>query len=87
MPYVNLFGEPVDLSKLKKTVYKERAYPAPPGTGPADKTCRDCKNYTRVEYSKAYLKCGLMRSSWTGGPGTDIKASAPACRKYEPAKP
>ena len=31
-----------------------------------------------------YRKCLLMRAHWTHGPGTDIKASYPACKHWEP---
>ena len=53
------------------------------GTGPAGETCKTCKHYTLRQFAKAYRKCGLMRQHWTGGPGTDIKASDPACKKWE----
>lgn len=60
-------------------------YAAPPGTGPAGETCRTCRHYTRKRMSKVYRKCGLMAQHWTNGYGTDIKASAPACRRWEAA--
>lgn len=60
------------------------AYPAPPGTGPEGKTCRDCANYSRAEgASKTFPKCELMRPVWTHSYGTDIKARAPACAKFQ----
>lgn len=60
-----------------------KATPAPPGTGPAGKTCRDCRHYCRVQHHDYfYLKCGMMESEWTHGKGTDIKASFPACRHF-----
>jgi hypothetical protein len=65
---------------------KLRATPAKPGTGPEGETCKTCKHYCRVHYhDKVYLKCGLMRAEWSHGPGTDIKASYPACKEW--AKP
>ncbi len=54
------------------------------GTGPAGATCNICANYRRVKYhGKIFLKCGLMETSWTHGPGSDIKAKWPACSYYE----
>lgn len=54
-----------------------------PGTGPAGETCKTCEHYVIRRYSKTYRKCGLMRAQWTAGPGTDIRASDPACKKWE----
>lgn len=64
---------------------KNSGYAAPPGTGPANETCRSCKHYTYNETrtTRTYRKCNLMRTIWTHGPGTDIKASSPACSKWE----
>lgn len=56
-----------------------------PGTGPAGETCKTCKHYYVKQMSKSYRKCGLMQEFWTGGPGTDIRASDPACKKWEGA--
>lgn len=60
-----------------------RGYAAPPGTGPTGETCKSCVHIARIRMAKTYLKCELRRSSWTGGGGTDIRASAPACRHWE----
>lgn len=59
---------------------------AKPGTGPFGETCKTCAHYvvTRPGAGK-YRKCGLMRQHWTGGPGTDIKASYPACKFWASA--
>ena len=76
----DLFGEPITATPAKR--FAARGYAAPPGTGPAGKTCRDCDNYARRRSAKTYLKCWLMRDVWTGGPGTDIKAKSPACRFF-----
>ena len=81
MNQTELFGEPA-----KKVLPKPGTggYAAKPGTGPEGKTCRDCRHYCRRgNGSKTYLKCGLMRDQWTGGPGTDIKAGAAACHYFE----
>jgi hypothetical protein len=62
---------------------KGNGYAAQPGTGPAGKTCRQCRYFTHVHKASVYRKCLRMRAQWTGGPGTDIKASAPACLHFE----
>lgn len=33
--------------------------------------------------SKAFYKCDLARSIWTGGPGSDIKLKDAACSGWE----
>jgi hypothetical protein len=84
---MNLFGEqvteprPEPKSKRKPTVPKGYAWA--PGSGPAGETCKTCRHYSIRRLGGTYRKCGLMRAVWTGGPGTDIKASAPACKKWE----
>lgn len=76
---LDLFGHPT-----RPTLYKHPgAYPEPPGTGPDGKACRDCQSYSLVQGGKRmHRKCKLMRAHWTHGPGTDIKASSPACRLF-----
>jgi hypothetical protein len=69
-------------TKPRRKPTKANGYAWKPGTGPAGETCKTCAHYTRVQHAKVYLKCGLMRSVWTNGPGTDIKASSPACEKW-----
>ncbi len=63
---------------------RKTGYAATPGSGPAGKNCKQCEHYfiTSMQTAKAYRKCGLMRAAWTHGPGTDIKASAPACAAF-----
>lgn len=57
--------------------------PAPVGSGPEGQTCRTCCHYTRSQPGAGvYLKCALMRAHWASGPGTDIKASWPACSSW-----
>ena len=68
------------VARLKQ---KKTGHAWKPGTGPEGETCKSCRHYTIRMYAKAYRKCGLMRDQWTGGPGTDIKASDPACKKWE----
>ena len=61
-------------------------YAGKPGGGPDGETCKTCEHYSRVHHhDKVYRKCGLMREFWTNGPGTDILAKAPACRRWEKA--
>lgn len=67
--------------RLKKGGYADH-----PGTGPEGETCKSCQHLARVEYANVYLKCALMRAKWTGGGGTDVKARAPACSKWESRK-
>lgn len=47
------------------------------------KTCRSCQHLVRVSYGKTFYKCGLIRSQWTHGVGTDIRLKDPACDKFE----
>jgi hypothetical protein len=64
---------------------KNSGYAAPPGTGPAGETCKSCKHLFRKRLAGTYLKCGLMEAVWTGGAGTDVKASSAACAAWEAA--
>ena len=78
---MNLFNEP-DEPGAKKI---KGGHAAPPAGGSEGETCKKCGNYYRVNYhDKYYRKCGLMQHAWTHGPGSDIKASDPACRLWEP---
>ena len=58
-------------------------YAARPGTGPEGETCKTCKHIAYRFLARTYIKCGLMQGKWTGGGGTDIKARAPACSRWE----
>jgi hypothetical protein len=60
-----------------------KGYAAPPGSGPAGETCKSCQHLVRREKARTYLKCGLMERGWTGGAGTDVRASSPACSRWE----
>jgi hypothetical protein len=73
-----------DRSKRKPTVPK--GYAALPGSGPEGKTCKDCKHKHTMSNTgnKSWIKCDLMRAAWTHGPGSDIRAGSPACRRFEP---
>jgi hypothetical protein len=72
-------------AKVRGKHYIEpRGYAAPPGAGPAGKTCRDCANFTHGGTGRrSFPKCGLNQARWTSGRGSDILASAPACRLFE----
>lgn len=82
-----LFTLPPQSERSKLLAWRQRfakdGYADRPGTGPEGETCKSCKNIYRHEMARTYLKCMLQRTHWTGGPGTDIKAGAPACSKWE----
>jgi hypothetical protein len=88
----DLFGNLVDFEALARqplTHAKRKRMPTvphghyfTPGTGPAGETCGSCKHLTRRHFSKAYLKCGLNESKWTGGPGSDVRAKDAACKYW-----
>lgn len=85
----DLFGldralTPDERRKLKRRGPEPRGHAAVPGTGPAGETCGTCRNLFRKEMSKTYIKCSLMRSYWTGGRATDIRAKDKACGRWEP---
>lgn len=85
MTPTDLFGEEIQapaptvsgVPKRRKTV--PRGYAAPPGSGPSGETCKTCAFKVTKRMGGRYLKCQLMRASWTGGPSTDIRAGSPAC--------
>lgn len=101
MSFVNVHGEPIDFKALtdKSAEYRRingtgkkprkatvpKGYATAPGTGPEDKTCRDCKHKRTMSNTgaKSWIKCVLMKAHWTNGPGTDIRAGSPACRRFE----
>lgn len=83
----DLWGEPIvavepvaNPTRRRKTT--TRGYAAAPGSGPAGKECRGCAHFMHACGVK-YRKCGLVRARWTRGPGTDIRAHAPACDFFE----
>jgi hypothetical protein len=89
----DLFGHPITrpapvpagVPKRRKT--KLNGYAAAPGSGPEGETCKTCQHYTHRSRAKNYRKCALMAHAWTGGPGTDILARAPACSRWEKPTP
>lgn len=64
-----------------------KGYAAMPGTGPVGETCGSCDHLVRKRLAKVYRKCGLMERHWTGGKGTDVLATAPACRNWQVSGP
>lgn len=91
---LDLFGVPIDRcpepcanAEGRRRVTRPRGYAAPPGSGPAGETCRTCAHYSGHRTNKIFRKCGLLRSVWTHGPGTDILARSPACARWEKPKP
>lgn len=72
-----------DSRKRKPTI--PQGYAALPGSGPEGKTCRDCQHKLTLSNTgnKTWIKCELMRAAWTHGPGSDIRAGSPACRRFE----
>ena len=86
LTFTTLGGAVVTVPKRGKHYVQQRGYVAPPGTGPAGETCGSCQHIKRVAGgARVFRKCGLNQARWTGGPGSDILAGAPACRKW--AKP
>lgn len=77
----DLWNQPIGAYKRKGTQAKGHA--GKPGSGPKGETCGTCVNLARVKLAKTYLKCGLVRKQWTGGPGTDVRAKDAACWKWE----
>lgn len=86
-PLINASGHgrnsPLAPSGRKTT--EPRGYFMPPGSGPAGETCKTCAHIERVRSGsrRTFRKCGLNADRWTHGPGSDIKAGAPACRSWE----
>ena len=78
-----LFGQEVSgkPEKRRKHFLKDMAHAAQPGSGQKGETCGTCKNRIRINYhNRTYNKCGLMKGSWTHGPGTDIRCKDNACK-------
>lgn len=76
----DLFGGPDQVQ-----TYRVGAYAATPGTGPKDKTRKDCSHRYRMSGgSRYYNKCDLVKA--THGSGTDIKVSSPACTRFKGIK-
>jgi hypothetical protein len=87
----DLFGQPIADAELVQKQPRSRrvrpwkgGYAAQPGSGPAGQRCNTCRHYQRVSGgNRAWPKCALMAHAWTHGPGSDIKAKTPACRRWQ----
>jgi hypothetical protein len=73
---------PAQRKLLRTNPKKRHGYADFPGTGPEGESCGTCKHIVRFP---KFRKCSLRRATWTHGYGTDILASAPACKKWEAA--
>ena len=76
-----------DLMELPEHVRRlptKRGHVAAPGTGPRDKTCRDCAHLVVVETPRGgrLFKCGLNRLNWTHTARTDVLLKDAACRRF-----
>lgn len=74
-----------DVGKRTRRHTANPCTPAPVGSGPKGRKCRDCTHCARVgtPAGNAFLKCGLMEHAWTNGAGSDIRAGWEACRAFE----
>jgi len=79
----DLWNQPMGAFKRKRSNTKPNGHAGSPGSGPKGETCGTCKHLCRVQYAKTYLKCELVRSQWTHGPGSDVRAKDAACWKWE----
>jgi len=87
---LDLLGDPIGRDAImRKSSRRKGGYAARPGSGPKGQRCNTCAHFARLKRSNVYTKCLLMAAVWTRGPGTDIKARAPACSFWErkPPKP
>jgi hypothetical protein len=74
---MDIFGE-------QRIIIGGDGYAAQPGTGPSGETCKSCDHsYLKGGVSGRYWKCGLVKE--TGGKGTDIRSTAPACKMWASA--
>lgn len=86
----NFFGDPEQVpvappGKKKRASTKPNGYAMRPGTGPEGETCKTCRHRVPNENrtARTYWKCAKMRHTWTGGTGTDVRASSAACKLWE----
>jgi hypothetical protein len=86
LPGMEAFAEGLTINKVK---HPANGYAATPGTGPKDQTCKTCQHVHRSTWNgrKTFIKCALMQHAWTNSYGTDIRASSPACRRWEAIAP
>ena len=55
------------------------------GAGPELRQCKECKHFYRKEFASVYRKCDLRPD--TNGPGTDHRATWPACGRFGEPNP
>lgn len=73
-----------DVGEREPERSKRTCTPATIGSGPKGETCGTCKHMARVRYhDKFYLKCEVVRSHWTHGTASDIRAKWAACKFWE----
>lgn len=82
----NIIASPAPAARPKRKSTRPSGYAWTPGTGPQHETCASCRYLTQRHLAKTYLKCRLVRETWTGGAKTDVQARSPACLKWEPRK-
>lgn len=55
-------------------------YAGAPGSGPAGKTCHDCRHLRYMRPPTKHPKCGLTK--YTHGDATTIRTRTPACKYF-----
>lgn len=83
LTFKTMGGETVTVPVRGKHYIEPRGYAHHPGTGPRGETCGSC---WFAEKHRRWHKCGHLnaRHKQTGGRGSDILVSAPACMYWEP---
>jgi len=78
---LSLFDDEIsDVPARRKPRCVDRMHPAPVGSGPEGRTCRDCASRVQVHgYDRVYQRCGRMIGQWERG--SDIGADA-ACAEF-----
>jgi hypothetical protein len=78
---------PQQRADMTRKTPRPKGHIAPPGSGPNGETCKSCEHYTIAHRGNGtFRKCGLNEANWTKGPGSDIRASDPACRLWAAEK-
>lgn len=81
LTFVTVGGEAVTVRPRGKHYVEPRGYAYFPGTGPAGETCKTCQFVVKF---RRWHKCDKARAKWTGGRGSDVLATAPACKYWLP---
>ncbi len=77
---IDLFGKESELAVKELAPKRNRAHPAPVGSGPKGETCRGCGLCNAIEHrGKRYYKCGHHLVSPTHGEATDLRLKDSAC--------